>query len=115
MVDDDDSIRTALRRLLETAGFSVETFGSAESFLESPAADHTDCLVLDLRLEGASGLELQQELLAAERHVPTVFISSHRDTGSKQAAMHAGAIDFLYKPVDADILLDAIQRALEDM
>jgi FixJ family two-component response regulator len=115
VIDDDDSIRTSLRRLLETAGYFVDTFGSAESFLEAGAADHTDCLILDLRLEGASGLQLQQELLAAARRIPTLFITSHRDTRSRQAALQAGAIDYLYKPVDTDVLLDAIQKALEDL
>ena len=115
VIDDDESIRTAMRRVLQTSGYAVETFVSAESFLEGSAADQTECLILDLRLEGASGLELQQKLLDSGRRIPIVFITSHHDERSRQSAMQAGAIDFLHKPVDTDTLLDTIQKALEQM
>ena len=104
-----------MRRLLQTGGYTVETFESAESFLECSAADHTDCLILDLRLDGASGLELQQKLLGFERQIPVVFITSHNDKRSRQLALQAGAVDFLSKPVDTETLLDTIQRALEQL
>ena len=115
VIDDDESIRTAMRRVLQTGGYAVETFVSAESFLEVSAADQTECLILDLCLEGASGLELQQKLLDGERQIPIVFITSHHDERLRQSAMQAGAVDFLYKPVDTDTLLDTIQKALEQM
>jgi len=113
VIDDDESIRRALRRLLQTSGYVVETFASAEKFLDNAAVDHTDCLILDIHLEGASGLQLQQKLLAADRRVPTVFITSHHDATSRQAAIQAGAADFLYKPIDTDTLLGSIEKVLE--
>ena len=113
VVDDDSSVCYALQRLLETADYSVETFGSAESFLEEGAAEQTDCLILDVRLQGASGLQLQQDLLATGRQIPIVFITSHRDLRLQEAALRAGTIDFLFKPVDPDKLLDVVQKALK--
>ena len=115
VIDDDLSVRTSMRRLLQTSGYTVETFVSAESFLECSAADHADCLILDLRLPGASGLELQRQLLGVERRIPIVFITSHDDNRSRQTAMQAGAVDFLGKPVDTETLLDTIQKALEQL
>ena len=115
VIDDDESICRALQRLLHSSGYAVKTFSSAEAFLECDAVEHTDCLLLDVRLGGASGLQLQQSLLDTGRHIPTVFITSHQDEISRQNALQAGAVDFLCKPVDTDTLLDAIQRALEHM
>ena len=113
VIDNDESICRALQRLLQSSGYAVATFTSAEAFLNCDAADHADCLLLDVRLTGVSGLQLQQSLMDTDRHIPTVFITSHQDDQSRQTALQAGASDFLCKPVDTGTLLDSIQRALE--
>ena len=113
VIDNDESIRRAMQRLLRSSGYAVETFSSAEEFLECHAVDHTDCLLVDVRLAGASGLQLQQSLIDADRQISIVFITSHQDEQSRQTALQAGAIDFLCKPFDTDKLLESIQRALK--
>ncbi|EMI41737.1 response regulator transcription factor [Rhodopirellula sp. SWK7] len=112
VIDNDESIRTALRRLLQASGYSVTTFASAEAFLQETVADGPDCLLLDMRLGGTTGLQLQQILLNADRSIPTVFLTSQQDHLSRQSAMQAGAFDVLRKPIDAEILLDSIHHAL---
>lgn len=113
VVDDDASIRNALRRLLQTSGYVVKTFASADVFLEGISTARPDCLLLDLQLNGTSGLQLQQQLIAAERHIPTVIISSHLDNASRQAALEFGVFDTFSKPVDTEELLHSISKALE--
>lgn len=114
VVDDDESIRNALRRLLQTSGYVVETFASADAFLERISAARPDCLLLDLQLDGTSGLQLQQQLRAAEHRIPTVIISSHLDDATRQAALRSGALDILSKPIDTETLLNSILKALEN-
>jgi FixJ family two-component response regulator len=112
VVDDDPSICTALGRLLQTADLASETFPSAKAFLAHPVSDQPACLVLDLRLPGPSGLELQQALSQAGRKLPIVFITGHGDVPSTVRAMKGGAVDFLQKPFNDEDLLDCVRRAL---
>ncbi len=113
LVDDDDSLRSALQRLLTAAGHRVKAYASAGEFLLEPPADGPGCLLLDLRMPGPSGLELQDAL---ERHgirLPVIFLTGHGDLSTGVRAMKAGAVDFLTKPVQREPLLAAIERALE--
>jgi FixJ family two-component response regulator len=112
VVDDDSSVRRALRRLICTAGYEVEVFESAARYLEREPAERPACLVLDIRMPGTSGLDLQQAIGGTPRELPIVFITGHGDEGVRNQAMSAGAVDVLYKPLDQTILLDAIDRAL---
>ena len=113
VVDDDASICRALARLLRSAGFEVQTFPSAKAFLDWPAPDRPACLVLDIRMPGPSGLDLQSALREADRLLPIVFITGHGDVATSVRAMKAGAVDFLQKPFDDQELLACVQRALE--
>ncbi len=113
LVDDDDSLRSALHRLLTAAGHRVKAYASAGEFLLEPPADGPGCLLLDLRMPGPSGLELQEAL---ERHgirLPVIFLTGYGDLSTGVRAMKAGAVDFLTKPVQREPLLAAIERALE--
>jgi FixJ family two-component response regulator len=113
VVDDDTSVRQALSRLLRSAGYSVQTFACAQEFLLSPAIADIGCLLLDVHLPDLNGLELQAALESLE-HVPAiVFITGYGDIPMTVRAMRAGAVDFLTKPVDADVLLDAVARSLQ--
>jgi FixJ family two-component response regulator len=112
VVDDDLSMRSALLRLLGAAGFEARGYSSTGEFLLQPLPDRPGCLLLDLRLPGPSGLELQEALLQKKIMLPIVFLSGHANVDSSVKAMKAGAVDFLTKPVERDILLDAIRRAL---
>jgi len=112
VVDDDESVCRALARLLRTVGLSVETFSSAKAFLEYTPRDQPACLVLDVRLPGPSGLELQDALSQARRDLPIVFITGHGDVPSTVRAMKGGAVDFLQKPFNDQELLDCVQRAV---
>ena len=112
VVDDDDSVRRSLSRLIRSAGWRVETFPTAKSFLEYTPPNRPGCLVLDLQLPGVSGLELQRSLVEAGRDIPIVFITGHGDVPSSVRAMKGGAVDFLQKPFDDQVLLDCIARAL---
>lgn len=112
IVDDDESVRKALSRLFKSVGRRVEAFASAEDFLSLASPRHTACLVLDLRLPGMSGLELQARLLAANYRIPVVFISAHGDGQARAEVLAAGAIDFLQKPFSEKALFDAINSAL---
>ncbi|MGH9314819.1 MAG: response regulator transcription factor [Vicinamibacterales bacterium] len=113
VVDDDASVRTALRRLLGSVGFSCQTFGTAGEFLKAARTDGPQCLVLDVRLPGASGLDLQRELAGLERPLPIIFITGHRDIPVTVRAMKAGASEFLTKPIREQELLEAIRKALD--
>jgi FixJ family two-component response regulator len=112
VVDDDPSIRDALTSLLRSVGLGVETFGSAQAFLRHPRPDASGCLVLDVRLPGLSGLDLQRELAAAEMTMPIIFITGHGDIPMTVQAMKAGAVEFLTKPFRDQDLLDAIAQAI---
>jgi FixJ family two-component response regulator len=113
VVDDDASIREALKSLLASMGMRVEVFGSAAEFLKSTLADIPSCLVLDVRLPGVSGLDFQSELAKANIQVPIIFITGHGDIPMTVRAMKAGAVEFLTKPIRDQDLLDAVQLALE--
>ncbi len=114
LVDDDPSIRKALTRLMNSAGYNVNTFASAEDFLDCGGLGDGDCIILDVRMPGMSGLELQDQLLKRGVRTPIIFITAH-DEGHVQAqAQKAGAVAFLHKPFDDELLLDAIHRALQD-
>jgi len=112
VVDDDPSVLRALGRLLRSAGFRVETFASSEAFLQSPrGAIH--CLVLDIRLGGMSGLGLLEHLTAAGEVIPVIFMTAHDDATTQGHAERAGAVAYLRKPFADQLLIGAIQRALE--
>ena len=113
VIDDDRSVLKALRLLIESVGLDVRTFPSAEAFLAYDLPDRPSCLVLDVRLPGMSGLDLQEELTRAGQRVPIIFISGHGAEGLKARSLKAGAVDFLQKPFDPQELLDAIHCALK--
>jgi RNA polymerase sigma factor (sigma-70 family) len=113
IVDDDASVREALKNLIRSVGLHVELFGSATEFLETQRPDAPSCLVLDVRLPGISGLDLQRRLADANVHIPIIIITGHGDIPMSVRAMKAGAIEFLTKPFRDQDLLDAIQVALE--
>src|SRR6202453_4004869 len=112
VVDDDASIRDALKSLIPSVGLKVEAFGSPREFLQGKRPDAPSCLVLDVRLPGESGLDLQRELAEANIHIPIIFITGHGDIPMSVRAMKAGAVEFLTKPFRGQELLDAIQDAL---
>jgi len=113
LIDDDPSVRRALARLIKSAGYQVQTFGSARDFLAREAGGGgAACLVLDIRMPGLSGLDLQRELQAANATLPIIFITGHGDVPMSVKAMKAGAVDFLPKPVHEKDLLLAIEQAL---
>ena len=112
VVDDDDSMRASLTRLLGDAGYTVECYASAEEFLEVAGPGTAGCLLLDLRLPGASGLVLQEVLAARQCATPVIFLTAHGDVSSSVHAMKHGAWDFLQKPVMADTLFAAVSSAL---
>jgi FixJ family two-component response regulator len=113
VVEDDGSFRRAIRRLLKISGWRVEVFASAEDFLHSAHLRGTACLILDVRLPGMSGLELQQRLAELNYHIPIIFITAHADDDARSAAIQAGAVDFLHKPFREEALLRAVGSALE--
>jgi two-component system response regulator FixJ len=113
VVDDDEAVRTSLRLLLKSVGLPVETFASAQEFLDQFDPDRAGCLVLDIRMPGMSGLELQQHLNDRHSIMPVVFITGHGDVPMAVEAMQAGAVDFIQKPFRDQDLIDRINRALE--
>jgi RNA polymerase sigma factor (sigma-70 family) len=113
VVDDDPSVRKSLTRLIEGAGYTVNAFASARDFLKATPAPGPCCLVLDVRMPGITGLDLQETLVHAIHRIPVVFITGHGDIPMTVKAMKAGAIDFLTKPFASKDLLDAIQRAVD--
>jgi len=112
VVDDDESLRRSLGNLFRSVGFSVETFASADEFLRSAQRDHTSCLVLDLRMNGMSGLDLLRHLAAREPRIPVVILTAHGDAETRRRSLEAGAIAFLDKPFHAHALLEAVRGAL---
>lgn len=112
VVDDDESLRTAVLRLLSAAGFEACGYASTGDFLLHPLPERPGCLLLDVRMPGPSGLDLQAALKRQGIMLPVIFLTGHADVSSSVRAMKAGAVDFLTKPVKRDILLDALRRAL---
>lgn len=113
IIDDDGLVLRSLDRLLRSLGFSVDTFSSPRDFLDQPASDAPGCIIMDLSMPGLSGLELQQALSRTDDPRPVVFISGSASVPSSVAAMKAGAVDFLTKPLDHDRLLGAVRAAVE--
>jgi FixJ family two-component response regulator len=113
IVDDDEPLREALGSVMKAAGFSSRTFASAEEFLACDDCDETACLILDVRLPGMSGIELQKRLIKANRPLPIIFVTAHGDASLQDSLMRAGATAFLYKPVRSEALLKEIRKALE--
>lgn len=113
IIDDDFSVRKGLGRLIKSAGFKVETFASAEEFLQRKRYSGPSCLVLDVRMPGVSGIDLQKELIQKGISLPIIFITGHGDIPMSVKAMKDGAVDFLPKPFDGKELLSAIDRAID--
>jgi FixJ family two-component response regulator len=113
VVDDDESVRGAMKRLLASAGYGVQTYASAGEFLLHPPHDTPGCLLLDLRMPGPSGLDLQESLVRHGVRLPVIFFTGHGDLATGIRAMKAGAVDFLTKPVERKPLLAAIENALQ--
>ena len=113
VVDDDHSVRESLARLIRSVGFGVQVFGSAEEFLTAGQGRQTDCLILDIRMPGMNGLELQRELSASDPDLPVIFITAHgSDVEVRARALEAGAVDYLLKPLREEEVLRAIDAAL---
>ena len=114
IVDDDDPLRNSLENLIRSAGFRAQGFSSAEAFLSSNQVHETRCLVLDVRMPGMSGPELQRQMAAANSHIPIIFVTAHGDDAQRTQALKAGAVAFLYKPFYEEELLNAIDAALKE-
>ena len=114
IVDDDAAFRSSLENLIRSIGWRVQGFSSAEEFLRSNQVHETGCLILDVRMPGMSGLELQRQLVMANLRVPIIFITAHENDVWRTQALEAGAVAFLYKPFYEEELLDAIDAALND-
>jgi FixJ family two-component response regulator len=113
IVDDDESMRCAVKSLVTSLGFAACTFASAEEFLHSPRLDDTDCLITDLQMPGLSGIELQKSLLAQDRHIPIIFMTAFPEERMRTRAMEAGALGFLSKPFETQTLITLIDKAIE--
>jgi len=114
VVDDDDSVREALGALLRALEFEVGLFASALEFLRSDRVRKTDCLILDVRMPGMSGVELQRRLVETYRDVPVIFITAHGDEERRARALKGGAVDYLLKPFSEESLMNAVRTALSD-
>src|SRR6266700_7686060 len=114
IVDDDDLMRSALQGLLKAVGLPARAFASAEEFLESGQQHQTACLIADIRMAGMSGLELQAKLNAERCRIPTIFITAHGDEKMRMQALRAGAVEFMAKPFDDEVLLESVRAALEN-
>lgn len=114
IVDDDDSMRSALLGLLKVLGLEAQAFASGEEFLKSGQQHQTACLITDIRMPGMSGLELQAKLNAERCKIPTIFITAHGDAKMRMQALRAGAVEFLAKPFDDEALLTSVRAALEN-
>jgi FixJ family two-component response regulator len=113
IVDDDDLMRGALQGMLKSVGLPSQAFASAEEFLTSGQQHKTACLITDIRMPGMSGLELQAKLNAEHCRIPTIFITAHGDTRMRMQALRAGAVEFLAKPFDDEVLLGSVRAALQ--
>jgi FixJ family two-component response regulator len=112
IVDDDELMRSALQGMLKSVGLPSQVFASAEEFLNSGQLQQTACLIADIRMPGMSGLELQAKLNAEHCRIPTIFITAHGDTKMRMQALRAGAVEFLAKPFDDEVLLESVRAAL---
>jgi FixJ family two-component response regulator len=113
IVDDDDALRNSLDDLIRSIGFRTQGFPSADAFLSSNQAQDTACLILDVRMPGMNGLELQRQMVVANWRIPIIFITSHANDDARARALEAGAVAFLYKPFREEELLNAIDAALK--
>jgi FixJ family two-component response regulator len=113
VVDDDDSVRTAMQGLLKSLGLPSRVYASGEEFLESGHQHKTACLIADISMPGMSGLDLQARLNAERCQIPTIFITAHGDEEMRLQAMRAGAVEFLPKPFDDELLVESVRAALE--
>jgi FixJ family two-component response regulator len=113
IVDDDESVRDALKGFMQSVGFAAEIFSSAEDFLGSDILDKTSCLIVDVQMSAMTGLELQRYLSNDQSQIPMIFITARDDAAVRAQALKAGAVDFLKKPFAGDALLDAIGAALD--
>ena len=114
IVDDDELMRSALQGMLKSVGLQSQAFASAEEFLKSGQQQQTACLIADVRMPGMSGLELQAKLNAERCRIPTIFDTAHGDTKMRMQALRAGAMEFLAKPFDDEVLLESVRAALEN-
>jgi FixJ family two-component response regulator len=114
IVDDDELMRSALQGMLKSLGLRSQAFASAEEFLRSGEQHQTACLIADIRMPGMSGLELQAKLNAEHCRIPTIFITAHGDTKMRMQALRAGAVEFLAKPFDDEVLIESVRAALEN-
>lgn len=112
VVDDDEAVRDSLHRLFQSAGVEVRSFSSGEEFLRDCDPGRGDCLIVDVRMPGMSGLELQKEVAARAKDLPVIVITGHGDAESEQQAMEAGAVAFLHKPFRNQILLETVEKAV---
>ena len=113
VVDDDELMRSALQGMLKSVGLLSQAFASAEEFLESGQQQQTACLITDIQMPGMSGLELQAKLNAEHRRIPTIFITAHGDAKMRMQALRAGAVEFMAKPFNDEVLLESVRAALE--
>ena len=113
IVDDDESVRNAVHGVLRSVGLKTRTFSSAEEFLESEEQSQTGCVITDVQMPGMTGLELQARLAAAERRIPIIFITAYGNPRMRAQALKAGAVDFLGKPFNDEVLLKSVRSALE--
>ena len=113
IVDDDPSVRRSLTRVVRSAGWNAEAFASARDFLDKPSFSGTGCVVLDVRMPGMTGPELREQMAARRISLPIIFLTGHGDVPTGVEAMKKGAVDFLMKPVDDEVLLEAIRMALQ--
>src|ERR1700674_5555380 len=113
IVDDDDSVRSAVQGLLKVVGLSAQAFASAEEFLKSGQQHQTACLIADIRMPGMSGLDLQSQLNAERCRIPIIFITAHGDEKMRMQALRAGAVEFMAKPFDDGALLENVRVAME--
>ena len=113
IVDDDDALRNSLDDLIQSIGFRTQGFPSAEAFMSSNEARDTACLILDVRMPGMNGLDLQRQIVAANWRMPIIFVTSHADNDARVRALKGGAVAFLYKPFREEELINAIDAALK--
>jgi FixJ family two-component response regulator len=114
IIDDDDALRSSLENLIRSVGLRTQGFSSAEAFLSSNQVHETACLILDVRMPGMSGPELQRQMAVANSHIPIIFMTAHEDAARRTQALEAGAVAFLHKPFYEEELLNAIDAALKD-
>ncbi|MGF6574804.1 FixJ family two-component response regulator [Paraburkholderia sp. GAS333] len=112
IVDDDASVRSGVGNLLKAVGYTTVSFSSGEEFLASPVVDEALCVLLDVRMQGMQGLEVQRQLNAEHKNIPVVFMSAHGDEDTVERAMQHGAVGFLRKPFEEELLLDSIELAI---